>query len=196
MIFGKPHSHNNSITGEGLRITIGGQLLVYDSFDPKFRAMRHLKFQVIYDEYDLSRVVAVQVDKRQRFTLTQTHLIPMDIRSMQPEDHKYLQQVRQFNTDRRQEVIETYVHDNALVEEVMANAPLSLSDKSETAIKLMFTDNKGQQKNALQDAKGLKKSKLIAVHSQQAAASQEAHNFQKMQEEYLSSKTDINQYLD
>jgi hypothetical protein len=185
MIFGKPHSHSNSITGEGLRITIEGHRYVYDSFDPKFRAMRHLKFNIVYDDKDLSRVVAVQPEARKSFVLEQTHLLPMDVRSMQPDDHKYLGQVRTFNKERIQEVIETYASDRAIVDEVMTDTILLSDDKKEAIHKLMFIDKNGQQKTHIQNAKGLKPTKKEAIENK------------KMMDEhldYLETKTDFSKY--
>jgi hypothetical protein len=58
MIFGTPTGYTNSITGEGLTPTILGEKRYYDSFNNQFRSLQHLKWQVIYDEQDLSNVLS------------------------------------------------------------------------------------------------------------------------------------------
>jgi hypothetical protein len=58
----------------------------------------------------------------------------------------------------------------------------------------MFTNQNGQQKEALQDAKGLRKVKkqLQQQQKKQIAAENKTHNQQHM--DYLNTNTDISQY--
>ena len=195
MIYGKPTGFTNSITGQGLLPTINGTKYTYDSFDPAFRALRHLPFKVIYDEADLSQVLVMTEDNKHRFLLDQKRELPMAVHDMVPEDHQYLSQVRNFNKARAQEVMDTYAKNNALVDEVMKTLPLNLNEYDESALKLMFTYS-GQQKERLQDAKGLKKVKQVADKRKIKEEANEAANWQQMQQSYLQSKTDFNQYLD
>jgi|ERR1035437_449973 dihydroneopterin aldolase len=196
MVFGRSTGFTNSITGQGLMPTIEGQKIVYDSFDPKFRALQYSKFHVVYDPEDLSCILAICEDTKQKFVLDQKRALPMDVHSMAPEDYKYLKSVRDFNKDRREEIMQVYANDAAVVEEVMATTPLSLNDWDEASLKLMFTTN-GQQKETLQDAKGLKK---VQQHEQKLIEKeqrQEDNNWNALQQEYLREKlTDINKYLD
>lgn len=195
MVYGQPTGFTNSITGQGLLPTINGEKLTYDSFDPAFRAMAHLKWQVIYDETDLSSVLAISEDNKHRFLLDQKRELPMAIHDMVPEDHQYLSQVRNFNKARVQEVMDTYAKNDALVDDVMKTLPLNLNDYDEAALKLMFTYS-GQQKERLQDAKGLKKVALRQAKDDKRQEVKQVENWQQMQQEYLQSKTDFNQYLD
>lgn len=189
MIFGTPTGYTNSITGAGLTPTIAGQLHYYDTFDPNFRALQHLSFQVIYDKNDLSAILAISEDGKHRFVLNEKRMVAMDIRSASDADHEYLSEVRAYNKARREEIIDTYVKDAAIVEEVISNTPLALDDYDEATLKLMFT-HKGQQKEKLQDAKGLKTSPAALPVSQPTT------DWQAIQTQYLQSKTDFNQYLD
>lgn len=195
MIYGKPTGYTNTITGQGLLPTINGEKITYDSFDPAFREKNHLKWQVIYDETDLSSILAVSEDNKHRFLLEQKRVLPMAVHDMVPEDHQYLSRVRNFNKERVQEVMDTYIKNDKLVDEVMQSTPLNLNDYDEAALKLMFTYS-GQQKNRMQDAKGLKKVQVIEDKRKQKEESNEADTWQQMQQNYLTSKTDFNQYLD
>jgi hypothetical protein len=198
MVFGKTTGYTNSLTGMGLMPTIEGNQHIYDSFNPAFRALQHLNWQVVYDEYDLSNVVVVSEDGKHRFMLEEKRVLPMAVRSMESVDHEYLQKIRQFKKDREAEVIETYVKDSALVDEALSDT-LQLNSEAELALKSMFT-YKGQQKEALQDAKGLIALQKKAQKKEQKQIDndrkQDAENWQRQQLEYLQSKTDISKYLD
>jgi len=191
MIFGRPHTHTNTITGPGLITTINGTKYIYDSFEPSFRANQHLDWQIIYDEYDMTQVLAVNAESRLQYVLEQKRVLPMDIKSMSPEDHEHLSKVRLYNKDRKEEIIQTYISDAEIVDELVNNTPLNLDDYDEATLKMMFTIN-GQQKESLQDAKGLKEQQRKQLKEEQTAA----ENWQAQQLEYLKGKTDFNQYKD
>lgn len=195
MVYGQPTGFTNSITGQGLLPTINGTRYTYDCFDPAFRAMNHLKWQVIYDETDLSSVLAISEDNKHRFVLEQKRELPMAVHDMVPEDHKYLSRVNQFKKERVEEIMDIYAKNNAIVDDVMKTLPLNLNDYDEAALKLMFTYS-GQQKNRLQDAKGLKKVAHRQAQHDKRQEKKQADNWDQMQQEYLQSKTDFNQYLD
>ena len=196
MVYGRQTNYTHTITGQGLQVTIGGQKLTYDSFDPAFRALQHQRFSIVYDDADLTSILAITEDQKRRFVLEAKRAIPMDLHSMTTEDHDYRNRINQFNETRMQEVIDTYVNDNALIDEVISNTVLNLNDYNEASLKLMFTSPTGQQKEGLQDAKGLKKVKDQAQRAIAVEAKQEAKNWQQQQQDYLQTKTDINAYLD
>jgi hypothetical protein len=195
MVYGQSTGFTNAITGQGLLPTIAGTKYTFDTFDPAFRALANHNWQVIYDEADLTSILAISEDEKHRFVLEQKRELPMAIHDMVPADHKYLSQVNHFKKERVEEIMDTYIKNDALVEEVMASTPFNLDDYDEAALKLMFTYG-GQQKEKLQDAKGLKQvqakqDKQLAIENEQAA-----NTWQQQQQSFLQSKTDINQYLD
>ena len=195
MVYGKEHAYTNTITGHGMIVTLQGERLYYDSFDPAFRELQYTKWQIVFDEADLSSVLAITEDYKHRFLLERKRELPMDVHSMVPADHEYSSRIHDFNKKQMDKVMNTYITDDAAVAEVMNNTILSLNNYDEASIKLMFTTN-GQQKEAIQDAKGLKK---IQVQAQKAIAKNVEHdntNWQNLQQEYLTSKTDFNQYID
>ena len=197
MVFGKPHTHTNQITGQGIIATLLGQQLTYDSFEPEFRANQHLKWQLIYDETNLSKVLAVSEDGKLRFILDKKRAVPMDIYSTTDEDRSYLKQIRDFNKQRKEEIIQSYISDDAITQEVLENTPLALNDFDESVLKLMFTSKTGQQKEAIQDAKHLIEKKIGKPKREKVLVNKsEQNNWNAQQLQYLQSKTDFNQYLD
>jgi len=196
MIFGKPHTHLNSITGQGIIATLNGLQFTFDSFEPEFRASQYQKWQLIYDESDFSNVLALSEDGKQRFLLHQKRAVPMDIYSTTEEDRSYLKQIRDFNTTRKEEIIQTYISDDAITQEIIDSTPLALSDPNEAALKLMFTGRNGQQKEAIQDAKRLIEKKNTKRIENKKAIETKTEDWNETQLAYLQSKTDFNKYLD
>jgi len=119
----------------------------------------------------------------------------MDIHSMVPEDHKYLSKTRNFNKEREQEIMQVYAENARITQETISKTPLSLDDDSEIDLKLMFTYN-GQQKEKLQDAKGLKQVQQKEQRLIESEHKEDVNNWQQLQQQYLQSKTDFNQYND
>lgn len=194
LVFGKPTGYTNSLHGLGIITTLKGKKLVYDSFDPAFRSLQHLNWKVVYDEHNLESILAISEDDKHRFVLDQKRSLPMDVRSMTTEDHSYLSQIREYNKKREQEVIQTYIDDAELVQEVLSNT-IEIDADSELALKGMFTYS-GQQKERLQDAKGLKKQQQKALKFEEQKTRQSSADWQASQIEYWKSKTDFNKYLD
>jgi hypothetical protein len=197
MVFGKPHTHKNSITGAGLIATLEGFEITYDSFNPLFRANQHLKWQLVYDEHNLNDVLAISPDNKLQIVLQKKHEVAMDIRSTTAEDRLYLQQISGFNAARKEEIIQTYIEDAQVVAEVIGNTSFKLDDHQEAVHKLMFTGNDGQQKERIQDAKKLKSSTKKAVKVARLQDQQSDDDWNTLQLEYLKEQNpEFNQYLD
>lgn len=201
MVFGVPHKETNSITGHGLIATLKdsndkGQRMIYDSFDPAFRALQFTtNFQLVYDPEDLNQVLALTEDGKQRFLLHSKMKVGMGFKNTTPEQLEYHQQIRDFNTDRREEIMQQYIADDNTVMELVANTPLSLTDNNEVALKTMLTFN-GQQKERLQDAKGLKSTQDTEAKQQRKQLKESDKNWNDLQDHYLKTKNDFNKYLD
>lgn len=194
-VLGQSTGFMNSITGQGLIMSICGTRITYDSFDPVFRSLQHMRFNIRYDENDLSEVLAITEDGKHRFILNQKREIPMDARRLNKEDHQYLKSIRDFNKSREQEIIDTYASDAQHVDEVMGNVRLNLENFNEAAIKLMFTTN-GQQKKGIQDAKGLKKIQDATKARTIKESEEDENNWQAIQDAFVKSQiSDLDQYL-
>ncbi|MEJ7821970.1 MAG: hypothetical protein WKF85_06590 [Chitinophagaceae bacterium] len=195
MIFGQPTGFTNSITGRGLVPTIEGKQIVYDSFDPAFRELHYLKFQVVYDKDDLTNILAISEDNKHRFLLGQKRILPMDIHSMNAEDHAYLSKINAYKKEQVNKVIESSINDNKRVAEVIGNRLLNPTDFDEAKQKLMFT-TKGQQKEALQDAKGLKRIQNIKQKEIASVQKMNEEKWRQTQQRYNNSKVDLSAYFD
>lgn len=191
MIFGRPTDRTLKIYAAGLQPQINNVNYSFTTFDPKFAAHQDIDWRIIYDEQDMSQVLAVNEEKNLQFLLTGKRKVAMDVYSSTPQDHAYRAQITNFNKDRREELMQQYITDATIVDE-MINGSLELDAESETALKLMFTTN-GQQKEGIQDAKRLGKKTLQIANRE---AKKEDDNWQLQQLAYLNGKTDFNQYLD
>ncbi|MFN4248932.1 MAG: hypothetical protein ACK4EY_14490 [Flavipsychrobacter sp.] len=195
MVFGEPIGDTNKIVGQGIIKQIDNMKITYDSFEPEFRKNFQLDWQIIGDKQDLSKVLAVSPDGTMRFVLHTKIKVAMDILSATDEQHAYRSQIAGFNEDRKQEIINTYTEDANIVSDIIAKTPLAIDDVQEAALKLMFTTN-GQQKEGIQDAKRLKAAQQQEQKYIEAAAKEEAKDWQNVQLQYMHSKTDFSQYQD
>jgi dsDNA-binding SOS-regulon protein len=174
----------------GLTPTLLGVERVFDTFDPQFKALSHLKWHVYYDETDLNQVLAISEDNKYRFMLERPLYVPMAIRDQGQEHFDYRKRVKQYNTDQENHIISTYAEDSDTMMQLIENTPLSLEDHQEAALKLMFTNN-GQQKEGLQNAKRLGSNRPAPKQIDKPVS-----NWNEEQIKYLESKVDFNQYLD
>ncbi len=194
VVFGKAHTELNSITGLGLITTINGTKKIFDSFDPAFRALQFVtRFQVIYDPEDFSQALAITEDGKQRFMVHNKMKVGMGFKNTTPEQLEYHAKINAFNKERKEEIIQTYLTDDSIVAELLDSTPLNLNNDQEAALKLMLTDKYGQQKEGIQDAKGLKQ--LPAATTSKAATEAQDELWQHQQQQYLQSKTNINEFL-
>jgi hypothetical protein len=196
MVFGKEHTHLNSITGEGLIATLNGKQVTYDSFEPSFRALQYsTQFRLVYEEENIDKILAITEDGKQRFLLHKKTEVAMDVKSTTPEMLDYRNRITKFNSERKEEIIQHYIQDANVVDELIENTPLNLKDENELSLKLMLTYN-GQQKERLQDAKGLAQIKKKQLAISKKEQEEVTTNWQTMQQEFLQNRTDINQFLD
>ncbi|HMP20930.1 MAG TPA: hypothetical protein PKC39_08235, partial [Ferruginibacter sp.] len=189
VVFGKAHNEFNSIRGLGLTATLEGKKYTFDSFDPEFRDLQfETRFQIIYDPEDFSQVVAVTEDGRRRFLLHNKMKAGMGFKNTTPQQLEYRQQIRDFNKKRIEEIVQLTAADDAIVKEIIDAAPLNLANDEEATLKLMFTDDYGQQKEHLQDAKKLKK-------ATQAKAIADNNEWQQQQLQRFANEIDVNDFL-
>lgn len=80
----------------GLCPTILGTARQYESFDLEFKKLAHLKWQVYYDPYDLSEILAVSADGQYKFPLTAKYEPAMAAVDRTAEDEAYLAKTYEF----------------------------------------------------------------------------------------------------
>ncbi len=197
MLFGEfLNGRTNKLAGQGIIKQVDNQEYTFDSFDPAFRQHFHIDWQIIGDKEDLRRVLAVSPDNKMRFLLEQKRELPMDIYSTTQEDADYRVRVKEYNEERMQEITDQYASDADTMRELVANTPGILSEENATALKLMLTV-KGQQKDRLQDAKGLKqanKAKEIQARIVERQREESSQEWEEKRQQWLAQNVDLSAY--
>lgn len=195
MVFGNEHKELNSIYGQGLLATINGEKYTYESFDAGFRELRYTtKFNLMYLEENMNEVLAITEDGKQRFLLHRKMEMAIDAKSTTPEMLAYHQQIRDFNKARKEEIIQDVIEDNELVLEFIQNTPGQLCKENELALKTMLTYN-GQQKERLQDAKGLGKQQRQYQKQKAEDVSNQQQIWEAQQQALMNERSNVNQYI-
>lgn len=150
LYFGEKTGFTNMLRGTGLHPTINGITRDYDCFDMDFREHASVRWEVLFDPEDLSRVLAVNEDQSLRFVLEEKYVQPMALKDRKPGDSDQLMRIRDYNKSLENRVIETRAKSAELVRETLSSNP-SLEDT--TLRKLLIVDSEGQHKNRLGEAK-------------------------------------------
>lgn len=157
----------------GLCPTILGTVRQYESFDLEFKKLVHLKWQVYYDPYDLSEILAVSADGRYKFALKAKHQPAMAMTDLTQEDRDYLGRVYDFQAETERWVASTLgamtplakqaVSVNETASRLLDREPIPFlskaldeEDEEQEFSKEkdpMMTDNHGQHKNNRYDRK-------------------------------------------
>lgn len=150
LYFGEKTGFTNMLRGSGLHPTINGITRDYDCFDINFREHASVRWEVLYDPQDLTRVLAVNEDQSLRFVLEEKYVQPMALKDRKPGDSDQLMRIRDYNKTLENRVIETRAKSAELVRETLSANP-ALEDT--TLRKLLIVDSQGQHKNRLGEAK-------------------------------------------
>lgn len=150
-LFGETTGFKNSLTGQGVGVTIEEALIWYDTLDPLFRQHSHDTFIIRYDPDDLSHVLAtVNVGKGNdleegdvAFILEKKYEQPMALRDRRPGDYEEWQRVQEYNEAEEKRIIEARRKARETVDEMFDNNP-ALND---TLAKFTLCDSWGQHKN-------------------------------------------------
>lgn len=158
LTYGWTSGKSHILEGSGLRVTIDGERLAYDSFDIAFREDAASKRWIVrYDPQDLSHVLAVSTDDKKRYILEQKYVQPMALADRKPGDAEQLQRVRDFNRN-----LATHVAVKASRADEVAMAIFSKNTELDnTLAKTIITDSRGQHKD-LVSKKRLEEAKAAA----------------------------------
>lgn len=144
LTYGATSGKSHILEGCGLRVTIGGERIQYDSFDIQFREDSASKRWVIrYDPQDLGHVLAVSTDEKRRYILEQKYVQPMALADRKPGDYEQLQRVYDYNRSLREHVAEKAYH----ADEVTLAAFSHSTELDNTLAKHVITDSRGQHKD-------------------------------------------------
>ncbi len=129
--------------GCGLRVTIDGERIQYDSFDINFRKLDYLRWTALVDPEDDSQILAVSESGEYRFLLEKKYVQPMALADRKPGDAEQLQRIRDFNKGLVEHIAEV-VSD---VDEVTRRIFDHNSELDNTLAKTIITDSRGQHKD-------------------------------------------------
>lgn len=159
--FGSSTGYSNVLEGSGVRPRIEGRKRQYDCFDIQFREFAHVRWEVLYDSSDLSRVLAVSEDGKRRFVLEEKYIQPMALAERKEGDAEQLAKIEEYNKALR-------LHNQVRFMQVAAHAApllggvvnqLDNPDMGNILSKTLITDSRGQHKS--QRAK--EKKRLLGV---------------------------------
>lgn len=144
LTYGLTSGKSHVLEGSGLRVTIDGERLAYDSFDIAFREDAASKRWVVrYDPQDLGHVLAVSTDEKRRYILEQKYVQPMALADRKEGDAEQLQRVFDFNRK-----LEAHVAVKASRADEVALAIFSKNTELDnTLAKTIITDSRGQHKD-------------------------------------------------
>lgn len=192
LTLGSTTGYTNRLTGEGLVMTISGQKHVFDSFDLNFRHAGHRDWNVMYDENDLSVVLAVSADGSERFILEEKYIQPMALAERTEDDAQQLKRVRDFNKTAVETIIEERANNARILEPLLSQPELN-----DTLAKHLLTDSLGQHKNHKSAERIVAKNQALRIEEKIAKKEElkKSKTFLQQQQEYYESKIDVNEYL-
>jgi hypothetical protein len=146
-LFGTANGHRSRLQPDGLRVTIGGELYRFESFDIRFRQHGAVRWEVKYDPADLTQALAVNEDGTLRFMLEQKYVQPMALADRSEGDAAQLQRTFDFNDEMVEYVTAKRKKAGEDVEEMFRKTP-QLND---TLLKFRIVDSDGQHKDRLNE---------------------------------------------
>lgn len=182
--------YTNKLSAGGLVVTINGNKKDYDSYDVRFRQFSHVDWTIKYDPSDTTKILAVNDDGSLQFLLHEKYVQPMALYDQTELDRKQLKSVRDFNKSLKGVVMNTIVEDANVVADLFENPKLQ-----DTLAKHLLVDSNGQHKDNKSAARlqsfGQKMLKKAVLKEEKT----ELNAWQKMQDDYIASKVNINDYL-
>ncbi|MGJ5643241.1 hypothetical protein [Formosa sp. S-31] len=193
LTFGNNTGFTNKLKGDGLILTIHGEKYAYDSFDINFRHHADKDWSIQYDVNDLSKVLAVSADGKERFMLEQKYVQPMALANRKEGDEQELNRVRQFNKSVVNMIVEERAENSRLIEPLLTRPELN-----DTLAKHLLSDSMGQHKNHKSAARlnTKEKAQKLALKQEKKETRKQNKSFLDEQLEYYQDKVNINDYLD
>ncbi|MDR1653555.1 MAG: hypothetical protein LBS01_07925 [Prevotellaceae bacterium] len=145
------------LQGNGLILTLNGQKYTYDCFDIEFRRNAATRWEIYFDEQDMSHAVAVNEDGTRRFMLEEKYTEGMDDVSRTYKDIEQGRKIERFNKQLQEHIIDFHAKMEKNVKQTGAPKLIeslfvgASSDKEFIAHaveseKTLLTDSKGQHK--------------------------------------------------
>ena len=132
----------------GFDLTVDGETYSYDTFEKSFRYLHHLDWEVRYDLVDRSSILVLGEGGKYKYLLESKEIMSMALKDRKEGNNEgeYLKRVRDFNKGLIEEITEQRAENMEL---------LDLYGVEAHKQRLMLTPSDGQQKEMIQDGKGL-----------------------------------------
>lgn len=164
MQFGSTTGRQILMQHNGLLPTINGVKRTYDCYDTDFRNHSTVKWNVVYDPDDMTRVLAVNEDQTLQFMMEEKYVQPMALKDRKDGDSEQLKRVNDFNKQLKGEVTEFRAMTAENSSEFIGMLP-----QFETLKKMCITDSKGQHKLNRNRARAIEEGAAVkAVNTVQA----------------------------
>ena len=191
MTLGETTGETNRLTGSGIKMTIGGAAVFYDSFDLDFRKMNHIDWQVRYNPMNLDEAMAVSPNGEYRFDLEQKHIQPMALAEQTESDGMHRQRIKQFNNEAKTYIIEQRQRNAEILQPLLENPLLS-----DTLTKHLLVNSHGQHKNQRNEPKSIQaNAEKVLIKQEKAIQKTNEKTWQEEQNEYINQKVDLTKYL-
>lgn len=191
LALGKTSGKTNRLEGSGLHLKINGLKHTYDCFELDFRKQAHQNWTVLYDESNLSEVLAISSDQKHRFILQEKYVQSMAIAERSENDVEQLHKVKAYNQNAIQFITDTR-EDNANVLDQFFNQNPQLND---TLAKHLLVDSRGQHKNNKNQERLQQQAEKLTIKQEQFEQKEAAKSWQETQNEYINNKIDLNDYI-
>lgn len=194
---GEISKHTNRLHHDGVRPTINGQVLWFDSFDLNFRQNAHQDWAVMYDPDDLKNILVANATSRNgklvdvigtyEFLLEQKHVQPMALAERTEGDALKLQEVKNFNNQITNYITEERKKNAKELEELFLAPKLK-----DTLAKHLIVDSVGRHK----DNKSINRLNENARELIEIQKLTEPINLTNEVQQYNKLKVNLNDYLE
>lgn len=188
---GETTGKTNRLEASGLRPTIAQAKREYDSYDPRFRELASVDWQVRYDPEDLAKVLAVSPDSSQRFLLVEKYTQPMALKERTEADNVELKKVKDFNKGLKESIMAKNMSDVKAIDTLFTENP----ELNNTLAKLILVDGNGQHKDRRNDNRLAVSGEKVLKRQNQNEEFAKIAELKQLQEDYLKNKVNIDDYL-
>ncbi|MEO7977737.1 hypothetical protein [Flavobacterium sp.] len=191
LALGKTSGSTNKLEGSGLHTKIAGLKRTYDCFDLNFRHQSHQNWNILYDENNLSEVLAISTDQKHRFVLNEKYIQSMAIADHKEHDGEQRKMVSDYNKAAVQYITDTRAENANVLDQFFIQNPM-LND---TLAKHLLVDSRGQHKEQKNNQRIEHKAKKLLEKQEVLIEKGAERTWQDEQNEYINSKININKYL-
>ncbi|MDR0695143.1 MAG: hypothetical protein LBF81_07590 [Prevotellaceae bacterium] len=185
----------NTLQGDGVTASIGGEEHTYDCFDLSFRRHAGEKWILHCCPESPERVLAVNAEGSLRYLLEKKYVQPMALADRQPGDSEALKRVNDFN----QSAIEYLTSFNCRRDEIIEKYLDDLPALNDTLQKFCITDSRGQHKDNLSASRALQAARQLEGRQARSAkkkASAARQDFADEHARYIDEKVDMGKYCE